>query len=430
MLKLDNKKINQYIGIFFLVQPILDLITSLSVKFFDTNFSLGMVVRFIFLLFSLVYLVFLSTSQKKKISLLLVAIMIAYIFMYLANNVYLKGTGILFDEIKYMLKLFYFPFILLSFWNLIDEEWFSFRDSILVEITFIYSIIMLLAQLTGTQFISYSHNKVGHSGWFFSPNEIGAVIAILLPVVFVYVIENRKKIGIYSLLFAYIYSIFILGTKVPFLALITSIISFIIFYIVNMIIEKKSYLKIIALPLVISIIGTMIILPNTPVGMNLNIHLSFLELNSVSDLYKSENKDKLTNFVFSSRDIYLNETRELYQNSNVKEKILGMGYSQVDGKTPKIIEIDYYDIFYRNGVLGFCVYFAPLLLACLNIIRLMLKKICKVITNIEVVKYVLGIFLALGIAYFAGHVFLAPAVSIYVIILLVKLEKEIERIQL
>jgi len=73
-----------------------------------------------------------------------------------------------------------------------------------------------------------------------------------------------------------------------------------------------------------------------------------------------------------------------------------------------MIEMDPFDIFYRHGVLGFILYFGSIG----YIIILNKKKF-----NCE---YILPMFLILFVSFFAGHVFTAPAVSIFVSIILLK----------
>ena len=144
--------------------------------------------------------------------------------------------------------------------------------------------------------------------------------------------------------------------------------------------------------------------PKTNFYKNIQIHLDFLEIHSVNDLMTIENID---HFIFSSRLKFLNQTRINYQKSNLASHLFGIGYIEnygTDEINLKTIEMDYFDIFYRNGMIGFILFLLPLIwILCKN-------------KGEKVEKYAL--FLALFLAFFQGHILTAPSVSIYVIIIL------------
>ena len=79
------------------------------------------------------------------------------------------------------------------------------------------------------------------------------------------------------------------------------------------------------------------------------------------------------------------------------EKILGIGYT-VNSKEDKMIEMDFFDIFYRVGLLGFILVIIPLFISTKNYNK---KKKCEKVS----------IIIALLISFLAGHVLSAPSVS-------------------
>ncbi len=78
----------------------------------------------------------------------------------------------------------------------------------------------------------------------------------------------------------------------------------------------------------------------------------------------------------------------------------------------KLIEMDHFDIFYRFGIVGFIIYFAPFCLVVIEVIRESMKVNTKFSFKLYVFSYVCAIAFAISI--FAGHVLEAPTVSIYV----------------
>jgi len=428
-MKLEEKA-NKYITIFLLSQPIIDLITSIGLRFFDIDLSFGMITRFLFIMFGIVYVLFFSKSLDKKKSLIYIFIILIYGIIYMFNAFYLRGINVVYGESKALIKLFYFPVLLTVFWNVFDSN--QFKSKTLIKVSYIYIIIILIAQFTGTAFVSYSGGKMGHVGWFFSPNEIGAIIAIMSPFIIWNLINNRKKFINYIYLFIYIYSTFIIGTKVPFVGMALSIFGIVIVYFIKVIFEKKQRKKnlfILVLPLVISLFIFIFMIPNTPAGYNLKIHLNWLKIENIEDLYKPNNKEELTNFVFSSRDKFLKETKDYYNTSSYSEKLLGIGYINQDGENMKSIERDYHEIFYRNGILGFILYFLLFFNIIIKIIKEGFSKIKKIINDIEIVSYILSLCLVISIAFFAGHVFVAPSVSIYITILILNLNYKLKKLE-
>ncbi len=425
---LQRDKINKFFIIFLLSQPMIDLITSLCISFFDFNISVGMVIRALFLGICIVYLIFYSKHKDRDKYIFYIKIIGLYMFAYIINNLVLKGSPSIFVEFKSLLKIFYFPILLLVIRDAMDKRLIKINAKFLVQIAFIYTVIIFIAQLTGTQFVTYSSGKLGHVGWFYSPNEIGAILAIIAPLVIYDAVRSRQRLGYYAFLFIYLCAIFIIGTKVPFLGLVVTILSFILLYIIKMYVEKKNYVGILVLPLIAAMITTIVIAPNTPIGYNLNLHLQWLQIKNIDELYRPNNKEKLINLVFSSRDIYLKKVIAQYKNASISEKLIGLGYSDTDGNQIKIVEMDYYDVFYRNGILGFILIFTPFLLALWRIIQKIAKNAKKIMLDLDNMEYIVGILLALFTAFFAGHVIVAPAVSIYIVLQTLMLEKRLKKV--
>ena len=80
-------------------------------------------------------------------------------------------------------------------------------------------------------------------------------------------------------------------------------------------------------------------------------------------------------------------------------------YAGTDDVNIKTIEMDYFDVLYRNGYVGFILYFIPVIY--------ILYKI-KMNKKLEIYSLVLSLILAL----FQGHILVSPSVSICVIIIM------------
>jgi hypothetical protein len=431
-MEIDRNKVNKYLTVFLLSQPIIDLITSLNVRLFEFDISFGMIVRFIFLILGIGYILLLSKSLNRKKAVAYMIVIAFYSLSYIVVNIYFKGSHILFQESKYLLKLMYFPILLSIFWCLLDEKLFNIKSGIFIRVALLYSIIILLAHITRTQFTSYEYGKLGHVGWFYAANEIGAIIAILSPFIIWLCINRRKNIGVYLLATLYIYSAFVIGTKVPFLGIVISITTFIIIYLIKLIIymKNKDIVKrcLFALipPFLLSIIAVILFF-NSPISYNLDIHLKWLDIKVPYELLEPSRKKELTNIVFSDRDLYLRETRQHYYESGIFQKLFGIGTIKKDGTPDKLVEIDYYDIVYRNGIVGFFIYLSLFIYILSYILVNCVANIRNILLDPELIAYEISLILSISIAYFAGHVLTAPAVSIYVVLITMLIHKKLSQ---
>ena len=215
-------------------------------------------------------------------------------------------------------------------------------------------------------FKTYKITKSGTLGFFNSANEISGIISILTPIMFI--ILSTKKNVVLKVLFCIIYSVVILmvGTKTPLLSLIITLLAAIIYIIVNSIKYKKY--KVVFPVLLIIVLGTIslvLIAPKTNFYKNIKVHLDYLKLDSVLDVF--EDKELIDHFIFSQRLTFLENKDKIYDNSDTYQKLFGIGYLKNDNhKTMKAIEMDYFDIYYSHGIVVFVLFFSVYLYILFN----------------------------------------------------------------
>ena len=78
--------------------------------------------------------------------------------------------------------------------------------------------------------------------------------------------------------------------------------------------------------------------------------------------------------------------------------------------------MDYYDVFYNHGILGFIVYFSVYIYS----LYLVFKNLVKKIDFKQLMEY-LSLILVFILSLHSGHIITTPAVCIYVVIILKKL---------
>ncbi len=78
--------------------------------------------------------------------------------------------------------------------------------------------------------------------------------------------------------------------------------------------------------------------------------------------------------------------------------------------------MDYFDIFYNHGIMGFIIFFIPYIMILINIF----KKKDKLFDFERYMSYI-SIFLIVILSLFTGHIITAPSVSIVIIYILISL---------
>lgn len=394
--KIFDDYIHKIITYFLLLQPILDIITSIQTKYFEISFSFGMITRFMFLLFMLYYVAFISKSKYKKYSLYYFLCISLYMLNFVMLSYFLKGFDSLFIEISWTIKNFYFPTLLIGFINIFDEKKYVMDNEIFIEIIFTYVLTIILCQILGVQSEAYSQGKTGYIGIFYSANEVSGIFSLLLP----FLIFLRKDFKKILILILTLYCTLIIGSKAAFLSLIIYLMVFLLNYLIKFF-RTNRYISIKSVFITISIIAIIITLfPITPFYKNIELHMNYLEINQFSRIFESDNFNRL---ILSDRLTFLQNTSKIYNNAPLVQKMMGIGYYSTNGE--KLIEIDYFDIFYRYGILGFITYFIPLA----TIIIKMLKQRLK-----NKIEFILSVVMSILLALFAGHIFTAPSVSIYI----------------
>ena len=391
MKRLNPSKFDSIFKIFLYSSPVIDLLTSLCLNIFNLNITIGIIIRMLFLLFVFMYAFFIKHQITKKKIFYLIVLGI-YLCLNCITSIKELGLSSYITELQFIIRIFYLPIILICLNNV--EINISKKD--LIFVTSIYMSLILIPDILGLSFNAYTQGKVGTIGWFNSANEISAIIAITMPFMLDYLI-NSKNNYLYRilLLILILYTSLSIGSKIPIIALGISSLYILIKFIHNLYITKaKEKLITVILCLITVIISALIIIPKTNFYKNIEIHLNFLEINTVGDAFSYK---FLNRFIFSDRLDLLKDNTNIYLNSSPDSYLLGIGYNQ--NINAKIIEMDFFDILYRTGIIG-CILFLIIIAKNLNF---------KTKDNITK----LSIFIMFIISFLAGHVFLAPAVSIY-----------------
>lgn len=415
--KFLKKNIEKILITFLYMQPILDLSTGLTQNILKTTITPSSIIRLIFLILCMYYIIKIDNTKNKKKNKISTILIIIYLILFSITTIKYKDINALSFELKNTINTFYLPIITLALIDIFKQYKIKINIKTLANIYLIYTILITIPGLTKTGFQSYHEAKLGTTGWFVSANAIGNIISILMPLIILYIIKIKdNKIKKAILILTTLYTVTCIGTKVPILSLIICTITTLLYYMIKWIKEKQNKKILISIiTTIILTISSLITIPKTTFYKNIQIHKEYLGFNSYIDVLKDYKL--IDHFIFSQRLTFLNNTTKTYQESNITQKLIGIGYIEnyaKDNVSTKTIEIDYFDILYRNGILGFILYFYI-------IIPTIIKKTKELkqntLTNIEIK---LSILLTLIIAFFAGHILITPNVCIFPALILIK----------
>ncbi|MCW9133202.1 O-antigen ligase family protein [Bacillus paramycoides] len=473
-------RFEHFLLFFIILQPVLDLLTSLSIILLKSNATVGILVRFLIMAVGGIYILIQAKEKENRkflIYLILLAVVLGIGFI---NNTLVKNPIVLGEEVKFVAKALYIYIMLGSYIlalkslkktvNISDKV----RNSIVYS-TLVINAVMVISISTSTDFGSYEWMKVGSRGWFYAGNELGSILAIIFPIVVLYSIQKTKSVKhvlywIPSLLM--IYSLIQVGTKVGMGSIGATLAAAIGIIVLQLLFDRKNPNKkslvlnaFIAVVLLAGVAGTF---KMTPLAQNMGIHTNYLSEQNVAqqgqkekeikekikkeekqhkvekpeekakieaevkkELEKEQKKENQENLIFSGRQVYEERHNQFFKEAPMSQKLLGMGYAgnfkynEQKQPDPKLIEMDFHDWFYDFGIIGFALLMIPFIYYGLRILLAFITRF-KEIFNIKYGMISVSLVLALGIAYIAGHILTAPGVGIYFVVVLAYLIVDLE----
>lgn len=448
MEKIKKLNIQKIFIIFIIIQPVIDIITSILVRHVSNILTLGIFVRAIFMIAIVIYS-FIISEKKYKIKMLIyygafAIYSVLFIFAMYKDN----GTNMIFSQIKGLIKCFYFPIVMCALYPVICQKKVQISNTTFIYTLLGYTLTIFVTKILGIAYPTYSIGlNVGTTGLFYAANEIGIILGILAIFLFnntfLKNIETTKEKILYvASIVLYIFSVLEMGTKVPILAFAGIFAVTFIFCIIKIFKKnKKLYLrKILGMICMLIIIG--VCLPYTAVGKNVerNYGIKFvkiLEINFDNPKKKEEtnqeekkfnNKEEITTAVVSGRNLFLKNNVQDFKNSGLINKAVGIGYADKNEEgyfDRKTVEIDYCDIAFLQGIIGFVLFFIPITVFTFMVIKKFFKNFKNVILNEDCICMIAALGLSAFVAMFAGHTLVAPAVSIYIAIIFVKLNYDL-----
>ena len=425
--------IENFFILFIFIQPLLDITVYMGLQISNP-------IRVLALLIGCLYIFFYSDKKNRWLCIGYFLVLGIFMALHLVNNLSVKDPYFFSEELTYAVKSAYIASMIVIYAAVFasykkNPRWSQIVQKVITVNVFFIGLVMVLATITDSGKRSYSMlAKSGHSGWFFSANEISAILAMGFGIMLLYTLGRReiwKKMVLLPLLFVSAWSMLTLGTKVGLLSLMGLLGVELILSLLELIFKRKNVVNVVILITLLA--SASIYLPYSDVGNNL--HITFSETKEPSqsqnptpsngntqtgskeDIKQGETSNTLVKKALSGRDFFFRTTLNDFKEAPLSQKLLGMGPGGNYEKRLKLIEMDFLDWFFSYGFVGFSLLILPILFLGLATIKNLFQNRFRQMDS-TFIMVAIEVGLALGISFLAGHIFLNPASGIYFAILL------------
>lgn len=432
---------NKVLSKFILIQPIIDIITSIMINEFNLSISLGMIIRFVFFLYTFIYI---FQNRDKKINIYLL-IWIVYGSISLIGNYMLKENFNIISHGVSLIKMFYFPCLLL-FYYLYFKKHEEINKAVFVDTSILVGLSLILSVTTKTTYCSYASRidclKYGVLAWFNSANEYGIILIALLGLTLVNFI---KKTNVFNIIAVMIISLFlaVLGTKTSYIGLIGVLLVYSIYFIITCLINHAKLNQINKLIYIIVILCSVFFMTDRlPIYTNLvkkydqvteEVNKDYCENKTDTDKKTEEEKEETVKntIMFSGRDDFVKINKQIYKDSTLFNKLFGITNqgNYLNGEEYNhIVERDFHDLLIIYGIFGFIIELILPVYLIIKIIKKIIKNM-KILLSDEIILIGLVLGMILIISFIAGHCLFQPAVSIYLAYLFNILYKKVNEFE-
>ncbi len=441
-----EKRFLKLIEWFIILQPVIDFLTSLTARFINTTFTVGIVTRFLFVAFIGIYFLFIYNGIHKKWLLGYYIATSLYGVLNIGINALNYGASTVMENGKMFFKMYYFIYVLLFFYALYRKYGFTVKAKFLSIVFIEYTASIFISAITDTSFVTYEYGE-GYCGWFYAGNEVGAIVSILAAIALIYAFSSKSIILKLCVGFLTAFASVYIGTKVPFFACIGAVVVLGAIFAVKFISKKeKNDGKILIQAVAILLITVILFQFNSPIkrnnstmmGEHFDSHVSdklddpdeevlFEGVSNDSPLYKAF---LMANWLLSNRLIMIAPAFDSFLRSDAMQMLTGLGYrfdTSNGGTFKDLIEMDFLALLINHGILGSIIYLLPVIYFAVICLKKFFKKFKQFFQMERELVCFYSILIALGCAFLAGHVFVAPAVSIYFAIIIIKVFALLEK---
>lgn len=454
--------------IFVLLQPLLDILSTLANMNYIINISTYLKPLFVFGI--TLYLLFKNPNRKKWIIYIITFVIYMFIHLLLIYNLVIFNSVIL-QEFRFILNIAYMIALFISFNTLYcysydKSKLLSNMKKCLLYTFIIYTGLFILSIITKTSFLTYSYSdpsKLGYRGWYFSGQIFGHALSVVFPISLYTILKPEKNIfqKIIFILF-FVITACLLGTKVPYYIVLAVLILYIIIYALIKVFNKK-FKRYWDNILIVSFFAiTMFSVYNyTPVHYNTEINKSnynnastdynlnemsglanFSEFDKIREEYPNSDLSETFRFLewnqkasnilkdkMENKEIHPSENRkkqflynkEMFMNATFKYKLFGTGFlNQVTSIFA--IEGDFFMALFNFGLIGFILFLSIPIYYFIKTTIFILKNIKKCDLEIYMLYMGLGIFFAISLVVGCTYIYTNFSIFLALIIFMLKIK--------
>ncbi|MFT8929771.1 MAG: O-antigen ligase family protein [Sporolactobacillus sp.] len=385
-----DKKILKCIICFY---PVLDIVYSVSVQLFHTQFPLSQYIRIGILAYLFIWL---TQKRDKLIIFTLFVLMIVGEFTY-----YSLGNGAFFADIQYISKILLFVTVIFSFDYIIKNNILTINEIVdyIIRSSYIITISVIIG-LFGIGFNTYVDGRAGVKGLFLVQNAITATLLIITPYNLYAFEAMHKKIYIVSYILA-LFSLLIIGTK----AGVAGVIYIFIIQYINYIIKSSV---------------NSIKLSIYSFSVAISALCLFLEWNKLVGFFNyqvssAQRWGDMFSYIVSNRNLQIMWVQSFINTKFTFNPLwyFGVGFNTANNvlqaNGANIIEMDIYGILYYSGI------WILLLIIIIIIKRVYFSALLVIREKATVKSFVFLLALSVGLihSFYGGHVIYEALTSLY-----------------
>lgn len=473
MKKKEYNVVLKILFIFILLQPLLDILSTLANMNYIFNISTYFKPLFVFGL--CFYLLFKNPNKKKWLLYIVSFVIYTGIHLLLIYKL-IMFNDIILHEFRFMLNIAYMIALFLIFdtiyyYSYDKKKLLSNMKKCLLYTFILYTGLYFVSVITKTSFLTYSYSdasKLGYRGWYFSGQIFGHALSMIFPISLYTILKperNSLKKIIFILLF--VFTACLLGTKVPYYIVFAVLVLYIFIYIIIKIFNKnfKRYLDNFLIVLFTAILMFTIysyipVYHNNEINKsNFNVDSSEYDLNEMSGInnisqidqikeeYPNSNLNEIRKFVnwnkessntlikaMKNNKIHPSENRkkqflynkEMFILSSLKYKIFGTGFlNQISGVLS--IEGDFFMAIFNFGLIGFILFLSIPIYYFIKTIIFILKNIY--ICDLEIYMLFMGLGVFFSISLVVGCTYIYTNFSIFLVILITMLKTKMKLLE-
>ncbi|WP_458862474.1 O-antigen ligase family protein [Acidaminobacterium chupaoyuni] len=422
-------KLEKFFWLFLFINPFLDIGNGIFISAMEEIKGLtweqiglpvtpSLVIRMVVLLLFGAYIIM---QKDKKAFRAILPIGAAWLLSVIGEVIWPPKEFALFTDIQYVARFGYNVVILFVYWSLFRHSRLSKNDllkklnSIITFTLTVLSSSILIAYIFGAGYTTYADrfSLRGSRGFFYSGNDITAILMALLPIAmctFMTLVkkgDNMKR----SKQFYYAYApaatlttLFVIGTKTAFLSAGVSVVALTLWALVKAR-KTKDYtlLKRIGIILLIAFAILLIL----AIVSTSNVFADISE--SMSIIKKIKDETGGTNALMSGRQNKLAHAFKDYRNGGVYKWLFGVSR----GSQIAIIEMDIMEVFCYYGLFGLVCFLLPYVSVGVAFLR-------RFFRSRDLFSF--AVFLALGLCagylFIAGHILFSVTSGFYFSLLL------------